>query len=263
MRVSSSDCWRCCCLLPRRSAAAAPSRAITPLALSRASGGGPLATTRLWSPSELVQFTESPWASWLERLSRDHPEHEWASRADPPDQMLEMLARKGHQAEGAVLRDLFLDRGLRLVDLSGQKGTAAERAEATAAAMREGVDVIYQAPLLKPPFYGVADFVIRADLEAAWASQAEAPGMTAPNVAAPSGTASVPNGALAPVEASGATSLYTVWDAKLSRRERPGQLLQLCCYAEMLGDFQGGVVPEAVALLLGGRSPQLLRVRLE
>ena len=34
------------------------------------------------------------------------------------------------------------------------------------------------------------------------------------------------------------TPLYTVWDAKLSRRERPQQILQLCCYAEMLGEIQ-------------------------
>ena len=184
---------------------------------------------RLWSPSDLTLFAESPWASWLERLAREEPAHPWIASADQPDAFLELLGRKGEESEAAVLRALRraigggdTDAGDRLVDLSGQRGAAEERVAATRAALASGPAVIYQAPLMGGGFFGVADFLVRVD-----------------------------GGPSAPAR-------YMVWDAKLGRQPRPAQVLQLCCYAEMLAELQGAPV-ERVGLILGS-TPLVLRV---
>ena len=177
---------------------------------------------RLWSPTDLSTFAESPWVSWLERLSREQPANPLVTAADAADPFLEMLGKMGGESEAAVLSSLR-DGGKRVVvDLSSVRGSPQERASATAAALAERPDVIYQAPMALGEFFGIADFLIR-----------------------------VP-------DARGAAPRYMVWDAKLARHPRPSQILQLCCYAEMLAALQGAPV-ERVGLILGA-TPLILRV---
>ena len=40
---------------------------------------------RLWSPTDLSTFAESPWVSWLERLAREQPAHPLVCAADAAD----------------------------------------------------------------------------------------------------------------------------------------------------------------------------------
>ncbi|EOD18999.1 hypothetical protein EMIHUDRAFT_118228 [Emiliania huxleyi CCMP1516] len=190
-------------------------------------------SSRLWTPSDLVQYYESPFASWMDRLAAEHPAHPLAARRDPPDPFLSMLGKKGMAGEQEAMRKLFLGLGLGVADLSAEaRGDAlAQRALVTAEAMRERPDVIYQAPLAAGSFAGVADFLVRSDL-------------------------------LGRDEASrGDPALYTVWDAKLTRHVRPQQLIQLCCYAEMLAEMQGAR-PETVSLVLGGSAARVASFRL-
>eukprot|EP00966_Prymnesium_polylepis_P075527 1751661-Prymnesium_polylepis.1 len=191
------------------------------------------ATGRLWSPSDLTLYAESPWAAWLERLARDAPAHPLASASDAPDVFLEMLGRKGGESERAVLRASVQQAENRLVDLSGVRGSTAERVAATARAIAEAPAVIYQAPLSGGGFYGVADFLVRLP-----------PSSAADNTAASDGAAG---------------ARYMVWDAKLGRRARSSQLLQLCCYSEMLAALQGGEA-EWAGLVLGGSQPLALHL---
>ena len=200
-------------------------RASTPLSLSK----------KLWSPSDLTLFAESPWASWLERLAREQPTHPLASAMDAPDAFLQMLGRKGAESEAAVLRSLRESCRDDWIDLSAVRGSAEERVAATQDALAKRPAVIYQAPLLGGGFFGIADFLVRVDDDADRAPIAEAPGA-----------------------AAGTATQYMVWDAKLGRHPRPSQVLQLCCYAEMLAAQQGAPV-ERVGLVLGA-SPLVLRV---
>ncbi len=179
---------------------------------------------RLFSPSDLTTFAESPWVSWLERLAREVPSHPLVAEADAPDAFLQLLGRKGDESEAAVLQALRA-QGRTVVDLSSVRGTYEERVAATAAAMADGPDVIYQAPLSSGGFFGIADFLVRVDGSTTTSQQ---------------------------------QNEYTVWDAKLARSPRPSQALQLCCYAEMLTNLQGTPV-ERVGLILGA-TPLILRV---
>ena len=128
-----------------------------------------------------MTFAESPWASWMERLSRERPEHPLSSRVDPPDTFMQMLGQKGAASEAALLQDAFVSQGRTVIDLSEERGSKEARARCTSLALAERPDVIYQAPLLGRGFFGVADFLVRD-------------------------------------HTSGG---YTVWDAKLSRTARP------------------------------------------
>jgi len=177
----------------------------------------------------------------MDRLAREQPEHTLALQRDPPDAFLEMLGRKGTEAEAVVLRDMFVARGLNVADLSGTAGLPrAERAARTATVLRDRPDVVYQAPLAGGGFFGVVDFLVRADVASA--------------VSAESGAAAASVRWAEPSDAP-----YVIWDSKLARRARPQQVLQLCCYAEMLQSMLGRAVSMG-ALLLDGEAARVLPV---
>ena len=141
---------------------------------------------------------------------------------------MEMLGRKGGDSERAALRASLQAGDYQLIDLSGARGTIDDRVALTVRAIAEAPDIIYQAPLTGGGFYGVADFLVRLP-------QAQMP------------------------ETAGAGATYMVWDAKLGRRARSSQVLQLCCYNEMLTRLQGSEV-EWAGLVLGGSQPLSLRL---
>ena len=117
---------------------------------------------RLWSPSDLTTYAESPWVSWLERLAREQPSNPLVQFADESDSFLELLGRKGEESEAAVLAALrSQDGGHDLIDLSSVRGSPEERVAATAEALSQRPSIIYQAPLMGGGFFGVADFLVR------------------------------------------------------------------------------------------------------
>ena len=127
-----------------------------------------------------------------------------AKRPHRKDPIVELLTERGREHEAAYLKHL------RAQKLIVARGTARRRSvEATLAAMRDGADVIYQAPLADERWHGRADFLRK--------------------VPQPS--------------ALGAWS-YEVIDAKLATETRAGTILQLCVYSTLLEQLQGSK-PEA------------------
>jgi len=94
---------------------------------------------------------------------------------------------------------------------------------ATIEAMRAGVEVIYQPRLELMPFAGFADFLIRV-----------------------------------PGRSTLGDYHYEIWDTKLAREPKPYYLVQLCCYAEMLGELQGRR-PERICVVLGTQEQRYFR----
>jgi len=115
-----------------------------------------------------------------------------------PDPRLEGMRARGAEHERAYIERLR-QAGASIVDLRESRNP-----HATLAAMREGAEVIVQAPLGNEEFFGIADVLLR--------------------VAVPS--------------ALGAWS-YEPVDTKLARETRAGTILQLCTYCEMLTAMQG------------------------
>lgn len=144
-------------------------------------------------------------------------------RLTPPrwrDPTLEVL-----QQRGMDLEQLYLDRlrgeGLRIAE-AGEGGL-----DRTVEAMRDGVDVVYQATLRSDRWHGRADFLRR--------------------VGRPSRL--------------GAWS-YEVLDAKLARETRAGTILQLCLYSYMLEEIQG-VRPEQMHVVMPGEGLRLEPFRVD
>jgi uncharacterized protein len=110
----------------------------------------------VFSPSDLTQFMDSPFASWMEHLALTHPEQ--LPAPDDRDALGEVLQGLGNQHEQDVLTS-FQEQGLTIVNVQH----APDPFKETLAAMQQGVDVIYQARLELDPFKGYADFLIKTE----------------------------------------------------------------------------------------------------
>ncbi len=137
---------------------------------------------------------------------------------DPEREEDKIVAQLGVQHEEAHAERLT-GEGRRIFEIL--RGDASGRD--TVAAMRRGEDVIFQGALELLPFTGYADFIERTP---------------------------------------GASALgdfhYEVADTKLSASAKPGHLIQLCAYAEMLEAVQGRR-PEHVHVVLRGGVRQTFR----
>jgi len=179
-----------------------------------------------FSPSDLTEFMESRFASWMSRYLLDHPE------AKPEqDASSQLLMRLGIEHEQRVLVRLRDELGLDVAEIDAA-GSREEQHRQTLEAIESGRDVVYQARLELAPFAGQADFLVHPRVAARASGQGQVHGATQ---AEREGTG---NGA------------YEVWDAKLTHRAKPDHLVQLCAYAEMLEAVQGAR-PEELVLVLG------------
>jgi predicted RecB family nuclease len=154
-------------------------------------------TLRL-SPSDLTTFTACRHAARLEvdrTLARPTPE-----RGRDPD--ADMLAELGRRFERSYLEALAAE-GLRVERVDGAPGDV--RAETDVVRlMREGVDVIAQAPMSHRAWAGVADVLRKVEARSALGSWR-----------------------------------YEVEDTKLARTTRTATVLQLLTYATLLEKLQG------------------------
>jgi uncharacterized protein len=136
------------------------------------------------------------------------------------DPTLEVLREKGIEHEAQYLSHLKA-QGLSVVELPEHSATPAD----TLAAMKDGVDVIFQAALDDGRWRGRADFLLKTD---------------------------------------GASDLgdyhYEVLDTKLARETRAGTVLQLRLYADLVGEMQGRrpdrvMVVSPLSALVSQRAP--------
>jgi uncharacterized protein len=142
-------------------------------------------------------------------------------RPAPVSPFIEALRTKGLAHEQAYAAHLRA-RGLTILDL-----TEAYDAARTQTAMREGVDVVYQAPLADSAWFGRADFLVRVGVPSALGGYS-----------------------------------YEAQDTKLARDTRAGTLLQLGVYSVLLGRLQGRR-PDFMHVVTPGRDWRPLRYRID
>ena len=112
----------------------------------------------LYSPSDLVLFERSPFASWMARLAWEKPE-QLAGIEKDQDKMMNLLADKGLQHEGNYLEQFINDLSAdNVCKISEDKET---RAAETLKAMQAGYQIIFQAYLERDNFAGSADFLVK------------------------------------------------------------------------------------------------------
>ena len=112
-----------------------------------------------FTPEDLKLFYESPFASWMERLDRERPDH-----GIVPD--LEVAyGGVGTEDEASPLHNrVFLqqliDNGNQVVTVN-EKASSAERQLQTLNAMRAGANFIFSPYLSVLPLAGSIDFLVR------------------------------------------------------------------------------------------------------
>jgi predicted RecB family nuclease len=153
----------------------------------------------VFSPSDLITYMESPFASAMNRKRLFDPT--LAEQMDPDDALLVHLRKKGFAHEEAFVQSLR-EAGSDICAI--EDDTPERMLDQTIRAMQAGREVITQAYLARGRFAGKADFLVRV----AGASKL-------------------------------GDYHYEVWDTKLSRKLKPYFAIQLCCYVEMLEVIQG------------------------
>lgn len=175
--------------------------------------------TLIFSPSDLQKFVD---CEHLTRLQIRVCNGELTAPTRD-DEELELLRRKGMDHERAWL-ERVRSEGKSIVEIPERNDWSAA-ADATEAAMRSGVDVIYQAVFQDDSWRGIADFLVRV----------------------PQLTALGPWG-------------YEAWDTKLARRGKPSYVLQLAFYCEQIERVQR-MPPELMHVVLGTNEEQPYRPR--
>lgn len=108
----------------------------------------------IFSPSDLITFSDSKFDSWMERRFLEYPDE---VQPDERDESLEIVARHGNTHELAFLA-LLKSEGYDIAEID-PKSEHAERD--TIAAMRNGREIVYQGLLRAGEFAGLSDFLVK------------------------------------------------------------------------------------------------------
>jgi predicted RecB family nuclease len=193
----------------------------------------------VFSASDLVAASECEYRTLRildEKLGR-------SPKADfPADEMQARAGKLGDLHEHKVLAALIEEHGtwdpargtgVHCVDRgTTDRADLADKARETAAALRTGADVVFQATFFDGEFLGYADFLVREEAD----SPGSDFGFGRPGSDLPGGGGGAPR--------------YAVWDTKLARHAKVGALLQLAAYGDQL--IKLGLEPAPrVTLVLG------------
>lgn len=170
-----------------------------------------------YSASDLVNFLECEHLTGLDLIDLETP----LPRTEDSDEA-KLIQDKGHQHEARFVEALKTQHGS-FVDIAGLGGNLEQKVAATLAAMREGVEIIYQATLRDGNLIGHADFLRK--------------------VLRPSNLGSYS---------------YEVLDTKLARTSKAKFIVQLGFYSALLAKAQG-VEPLAMHVILGDQTQDTFR----
>lgn len=109
----------------------------------------------IYSPSDLIRFMESPFASWMDRL---HLEDKERATPDKPSEELTLIANTGDQHEKAYLKQLK-ESGRDVCEIPGNK----QAYDLTLEAMSSRREIIFQGYLKAGQFAGYSDFLVLGD----------------------------------------------------------------------------------------------------
>ncbi len=166
----------------------------------------------LFSATDLCNFLECEHLTCLDRINLTTP-----LPKTPDGDDAKLFQDKGFEHEQSYQQKLK-ESGIKLADLSDVRGTPGDKADATFAAMKTGVDIIFQGTLLRDNLYGHPDFLRKVN--------------------SPSN--------LGPFS-------YEVMDTKLARNPKTYFIIQLCFYSDLLTTLQD-VAPRLMTVVLGDRT---------
>jgi predicted RecB family nuclease len=171
-----------------------------------------------YSPTDLVRFFESEFASFMdhyEKVLDKATKTEEGVHRNPKDPLYELIAKMGDDHEGKVLEELKTKHKVVLIDKSPDKRK--EAISKTLDAMKAGADFIYQAALKTDKAFGYADILRKI-----------------------------------PGKSNFGNYLYIAEDIKIATHPKPGAIIQLCTYSDMLHSIQGSL-PQYFSIITKGQ----------
>src|SRR6476620_1772444 len=111
--------------------------------------------TVIYSPSDLIRYLASPFASWLDRYEL---ENRGAIKADEQTEEEKLLSRTGDEHEQSVLKR-YKAAGTGLIEIPKDQNKFDAAHAATLEAIKKKAPIIYQAALQDGGFAGYADFL--------------------------------------------------------------------------------------------------------
>jgi predicted RecB family nuclease len=168
----------------------------------------------VFSASDLVHFMECEHLSALDRLHLDEP----MEKAKDSEEA-EFIQNRGYAHEKAYLEKAKASAE-NYIDIAQVSDSREAQVAATEAAMKEGVDLIYQAAFFQLPMIGYADFLKKVNKPSNLGKHS-----------------------------------YEIVDTKLSKTSRAKFIIQLAFYADLLEGVQG-IAPEFVSVVLGDGSEE-------
>src|SRR5437763_189202 len=109
----------------------------------------------IYSPSDLIRYLASPFASWLDRYELENP---GVLTRDEQTEEEKLLSRTGDEHERSVLTE-YKASGSVLVEIAKDENDFVAAYKATLAAINDKAPIIYQAALQDGSFAGYADFL--------------------------------------------------------------------------------------------------------
>ncbi|HNA21542.1 MAG TPA: TM0106 family RecB-like putative nuclease, partial [Agitococcus sp.] len=173
----------------------------------------------LYSPSDLVTYVESPFASIMDRLVCEGEIANTLKNKANEDAAAQLVIQRGFNHEDKQTQK-FKDEGKRVLEIDHK---APDKQQKTLDAMQQGYEVIVQAYLVHESFAGFADFLVKVQGQSKLGDY-----------------------------------YYEVWDTKLAHSAKPAYLIQLCCYAEMLKKIQG-ILPAYLTIALGNDKKERIK----
>lgn len=108
----------------------------------------------IYSPSDLICYLASPYASWMDRYHMENPD---ALTPDEDSEDRKLIAKTGDEHEQVVLGELK-ESTKGLIEI--EREDVADAKIKTLAAIKGKAPIIYQAALESDRFFGFADFII-------------------------------------------------------------------------------------------------------
>ena len=172
----------------------------------------------LYSASDLVHFLECQHLTTLDRVHLQKP----LQKAKDSDEA-RSVQNKGFDHERRYLEKLK-SQHTSFVDIADSGKTREQKVEATLDAMRQGIEIIYQATFFSFPFLGHADFLRKVPKPSALGDYS-----------------------------------YEVIDTKLAKTTHGKFIVQLAFYSDLLGKAQG-TLPDRMMVVLGDGREDIYRL---
>ena len=179
-----------------------------------------------FSPTNLVQFFESEFASYMDHFDKIISEEirkELGVHRDPPDPLLNLIKDMGNQHEENIIDKM--EKTDSILRIEKDKQNREDSIKQTLLAMKKGEEKIYQAAIGNGTIFGYADLLVKQN---------------------------------------GCSNLgdyyYIPYDFKIARHPKATALIQLCCYCDILKSIQE-LLPPSFVVVTKNETPHFFKTK--